>query len=152
MNAATARTIREALGLSTSRLAELLGLAGHRDVQRAEAGSRLVTKRHAEMLLALEARARAMIEGAAATLADGPAVDAVAVVRYRAASDMLPGTAPDPFELHAAVLAAVRLRLGERLAIVDFNREGYLGWLGDRSDTQAHRAAWAASQSRHQEA
>jgi transcriptional regulator with XRE-family HTH domain len=144
MNAATARTIREALGLTTARLAELMGLAGLRDVQRAEAGSRLVTRRHAELLLYLEQVARIMIGEMLADLAEMKADDVAVIVRYRVEADM-PVAQCGPFELHAAAVAALRLRLGEQLMIVDFDRVAYAAWLDGRQDTQALRAAWAAS-------
>lgn len=146
MQAATIRAIRAGLGLSAEAFGEMAGVSG-RTVRRWEAGSDAPETTSVDRILAAEAAVRRMVERASAVIHEqvGSNGCALALVRYRSVAHMLPGTAPSTIELHHAVLAALRLRHGERVVIVDFAPDAYRAWLGRRADTQAARAEWAGT-------
>jgi hypothetical protein len=140
---ATFRTIWRLLGLSAEEIAPLLGLIEGRSVRRLASGSRPVTADVRRRLLDLEATLRRAVEGATDVAAghDGPVV----TIAYRSLDDMLPEQRPPALAMHDAMLAALRLRLGEQMIVVDFAEDRYRSWLGAREDTQIERGSWAAA-------
>lgn len=141
LSAATARTVREALGLSPRVLAGLLERTSARYVERAEAGAVPLAAAHAGLLLALECELRSTIERIAVAIGER---SAATLIRYDRIADMLPDEAPRAIELHWAALAALRLHLGRRLSVVPWDEQDYRFWLGARQDSAGKRLMWAS--------
>lgn len=141
LTAAEISAIFRACCLSDQMAARLLNVTDG-TVRRWRRGDLTPRRTHAKNILAIEATVRQMVEAAIEQIeAAGP--EQIVLVGYREVMEMLPYTNPPVIEMQFATLAALRLRYGRRLRIIEFDGVDYAAWLGDREDTQARRAAWA---------
>lgn len=157
MTAAEFRTLTESLGLTAEAAARIMSVRP-RTIRRWQAGEWPVPEDAAATLQALDARLETVVEAAvqqvdAATAEMGVAPDEVVMVRYLSADDLAryrPDMADLPLATHGAMLDRLRVALGRRgvaVRLVYMMPDVYDGWLKSRrvSDSEAMRAAWAAS-------
>ncbi|MDR2925494.1 MAG: helix-turn-helix domain-containing protein [Azoarcus sp.] len=159
MTGAALKTVRESLGLTAQWVADQAGVR-LRTAQYWEAGRMSVPSDVAAMLSALDEKIDAAARHAAARHAAAHisslcgqhgSSSKIALVRYRTDDDLWrfrPDMEPLPATAHAALLSRVRRMLwSENIpsSIEFMDTENYMAWLDGRPDTEAERAAWAAS-------
>lgn len=150
MTGAEFKTIRESLGLSAQALADILGVSQERTIRRWEDGSRAVPVGAAERLLALDQWADTLAANGY-TVIQGSGAAAVVLLRYETEEDLRhyrPQDAAFPHanRVHAAALGRLRRLAPDAVRLLSMDAGAYEAWRGNRKDSEALRAQWAAEQ------
>lgn len=154
MTAAEFKTIRESLGLTAQWIADHAGVK-LRTAQYWEAGRMAVPRDVADMLELIDKGLESSVEQAVAHIDEltkkHGQPEQITLVRYRNDSDLWrfrPDMKPLPATTHAAMLSRLRRVFwckGIPSVIEFMEPDEYLAWLAGRPDTEAERAAWAAT-------
>lgn len=154
MTSAEFKTMRESLGLTIPWVADNAGVK-LRTVQYWEAGRMSVPADVVNMLDHIDQRLNISVAQAIAyidemTIQHGTPVE-ITLVRYRNDTDLWrfrPDMKPLPATTHAAMLSRLRRVLWSKSipSVIEFmDPNEYREWLAGRPDTEAKRAAWAAT-------
>lgn len=154
LNPAEFKTLRESLGLSAQWVADQSGVI-LRTAQRWDSGRPGIDVKVPEDVVAMLEKINSQLitmVNQAVDIVDSakPKPNRIFVVRYRTDEDLWhfsPDFEPLPYTCHGAMLGRLMLALSGR--DIEFgcrymDRENYLGWLGDRKDSEILRSAWAA--------
>lgn len=149
MNNIEFKLLRESLHLTRQDLADIWGLSSPRVIQRWDKGDLSIPLNRQEELKKLDDLVDKTTENFINTIIFKTErfehIDIICVVAYNAITydgDFI------HYKLHNAVLMRAFHQLKRKgifLKIVEFDKKDYLNWLGEKSDTQAMRSAWAAS-------
>lgn len=158
MTGAEMRTLREALGLPVTWLAEQTGVQ-ERTIRHWETGRNKVPADVAKLLRSIDANIETTVSQAVLQYVDGAlttngAPEVVCLVRYRTDADLhtyQPGFAPLPATCHGVLLHRTLKALEARKAnvrIVYLDPHAYKQWLAKNNleDGPAARAAWSTAQ------
>lgn len=158
MTPAEFRTLREALGLSATQVAQLTGYA-LRTVKNWDEGTRRIPAAVEVRLLEIEAAVEKVVAGAVQAVKEtaeeqGGLPESVSLVRYRTDTDLhryRPDMAGMPASLHAAMLARLRrelFKMGVVSRIVYMRSQDYEDWRkrAGWEDCEEARAGWASMQ------
>ena len=151
MSGAELKTLREALGLPVSWLADRAGVR-ERTANYWESGKSQIPEDVAKLVTDLD---KAFDERVSLAVRDygkyGAQDPEIVLVRYRTDEDLrryMPEFADLPATCHAALLNRAKKALeqaGASVRIVYMQPDAYQAWLGTRTDAPPLRAAWAAS-------
>lgn len=151
MTPAELKTLRESLGLSAQWVADQAGVR-LRTVQYWEAGRMPVPDDVANLLTSIDRQYDQAVAITMESIEEAPDKPAdVVLVRYRADADLWrfrPDMQPLPSSSHAMLLSRLRRKLWANNipSVIEYMEpDEYLAWLGNRTDNEAERAAWAAS-------
>lgn len=158
MTSAEFRTLREALGLSATQVAEMTGYA-LRTVKNWDEGTRRIPDAVEARLLEVEEAVEKAVAGTVQAVKEtaekqGGLPESVSLVRYRTDTDLhryRPDMAGMPASLHAAMLVRLRrelFRMGIVSRIAYMRPDDYEAWRkrAGWEDCEEARAGWASLQ------
>lgn len=149
MNNIEFKLLRESLHLTRQDLADIWGLSSPRVVQRWDKGDLQIPLNRQEELKELDDIVDKAVENFINTIIFKiERFENINIIRVIAYDAITYDGEFIHYKLHNAVLMRAFHQLkrkGILLEIVEFDKNDYRKWLGENTDTQAMRSAWAAS-------